>query len=226
MPLKNIVVVEDQNQPGMGLFIVNGLQEAAHDSIRVKLIDFRLVKRYLEKFAPDVIMLDLDSLNNMSALNVSLDIRTARPNQMIIFMSEQPAPELMRDGLQAALWNRSYWLEGPSRSPLVVLPEILRAYQGINSINPTVVEESASEAVHLSKLSPQQHRVMRLMAIGYSNAAIAEECKISVKAVERTIAAASKILEVTPASKDTNHRVNAAIRYRSAMNLATEMHIR
>ena len=37
------------------------------------------------------------------------------------------------------------------------------------------------------------------------------------KAVERTISAASKLLEVTPASTTTNHRVNAANKYLRAL---------
>jgi DNA-binding NarL/FixJ family response regulator len=58
---------------------------------------------------------------------------------------------------------------------------------------------------------------MRLMALGGSNSEIAKECNVSEKAVERTVSAASKLLEVIPASSATNHRVNAANKYLKAL---------
>jgi len=56
------------------------------------------------------------------------------------------------------------------------------------------------------------------MSTGLSNAAIGRQCGISTKAVERTIAAASKLLNVEAASAETNHRVNAAMKYLKAMS--------
>ena len=113
----------------------------------------------------------------------------------------------------SALWDRVYWLNEPSRNPSVVLSEILRAFNGLQQIRPSFLETAIDETNFAGLLSPHQHRVMRLMSLGGSNSEIAHECKTTEKAVERTISAASKLLEVTPASTTTNHRVNAANKY-------------
>ncbi|MEY2634668.1 MAG: hypothetical protein RIS75_608 [Actinomycetota bacterium] len=223
MELKTIVLVEDQNSSGNGSSILGRLQEAAKDSIRFKLIDCRLLQNYLELFSPSIIVLDLDAFDNISALRVALEIRTSRPNQLMIFMSEHSPTALIRDGMQAAVINHSYWLEKPSRSSDNVLQEILQAYHEMKPKKNVTPPQTAKADTEFSKLSPQQHRVMRLLAIGYSNAYIASECRISVKAAERTISSASKLLEVTPASKETNHRVNAALKYLFTVNPSPEV---
>ena len=79
------------------------------------------------------------------------------------------------------------------------------------------------EVEQLGELSPQQHRAMRLMSQGHSNSSIAEQCNISAKAAERTIAAASRILKVEPSSRETNHRVHAAMKYQAAMLQAANL---
>jgi DNA-binding NarL/FixJ family response regulator len=77
-----------------------------------------------------------------------------------------------------------------------VLTELESVYKGRAQLDSSLLEEALTESNYQGLLSPQQHRVMRLMASGMSNAAIGRECGISAKAVERTIAAASTLLDV------------------------------
>ena len=174
----------------------------------------------MKDFDPDVVVVDVDSLRQFEAINVAIEIRTINSEQVIIFGSDHPNPILVKEGMVAALWSRAYWLNEPSKNPGVVLPEIRRAFTGSKSLNPEVLQIAFTESRHIARLTPQQHRVMRLMADGFSNSKIAKECGITVKAVERTIAAASRILDVVPSTEEFNQRVKAAITYRRSMHFA------
>ncbi len=215
--LKKIVIIENSFHPGMGLFIARGFAAESNETLDTQVVDSELALEKILEFQPDVAILDLDSMRRVDALTIALEIRKSLPNQVIIFMAGKANPIFVREGMLSALWDRAYWLNEPSRNPSVVLSEILRAFNGLQQIRPSFLEAAIDETNFAGLLSPHQHRVMRLMALGGSNAEIARECKVSEKAVERTISAASKLLEVIPASTATNHRVNAANKYLRAL---------
>ena len=218
--LQRLLVVENTFRLGMGLLLAKILQIAGDPSLKTKVIDPEEIEKELEAFKPEVVVLDIDSLRHAAALQIALDIRAQNPDQIIVFMSEGANPILVKEGMLSALWSNAYWLNQPSRYPALVYPEILRAFNGKKQLSTEVLEAAVAETKHLGLLSPQQHRVMRLVSNGASNSKIAAECRLTVKAVERTIAAASKLLDVEPSSVDTNHRVNAANKYRRSMLFA------
>ena len=215
--LDRIAIIENAFHPGMGLFIARGFDAQSNATLETKVFDSEGAFADISIFKPDVVILDLDSMRRVDALNTALEIRKSLPNQVIIFMAGKANPIFVREGMLSALWDRAYWLNEPSRNPSVVLSEILRAYNGLQQIRPSFLENAIDESNFAGLLSPHQHRVMRLMALGGSNSEIAHECKVTEKAVERSISAASKLLEVTPASSTTNHRVNAANKYLRAL---------
>ncbi len=215
--LDRIAIIENAFHPGMGLFIARGFDAQSNATLETKVFDSEGALADISIFKPDVVILDLDSMRRVDALNTALEIRKSLPNQVIIFMAGKANPIFVREGMLSALWDRAYWLNEPSRNPSVVLSEILRAYNGLQQIRPSFLENAIDESNFAGLLSPHQHRVMRLMALGGSNSEIAHECKVTEKAVERSISAASKLLEVTPASSTTNHRVNAANKYLRAL---------
>jgi len=215
--LKKIVIIENSFHPGMGVFIARGFSEESNGTLDTQVLDSDTALEIICEFQPDVAILDLDSMRKVDALTIALDIRKSLPDQVIIFMAGKANPIFVREGMLSALWDRAYWLNEPSRSPAIVLSEILRAYNGLQQIRPSFLEAAITETNFAGLLSPHQHRVMRLMALGGSNSEIAKECNVSEKAVERTISAASKLLEVIPASSATNHRVNAANKYLRAL---------
>ena len=215
--LDRIAIIENSFHPGMGLFIARGFDEESNKTLETKVFDSEEALDKITVFKPQVAILDLDSMRRVDALKIALDIRKSMPDQVIIFMAGKANPIFTREGMLSALWDRVYWLNEPSRNPSVVLSEILRAYNGLAQIRPSFLENAIDETNFAGLLSPHQHRVMRLMALGGSNSDIAHECKVTEKAVERTISAASKLLDVTPASSTTNHRVNAASKYLRAL---------
>lgn len=218
MTLSKVLIVENSFRPGMGSFIAKGFEEAKGFKIRALVAPSEEVLKEVDNFLPDVVLINMDSLRRNDALAAALAVRKQDKTKVVIFISERENAPLTKEGMVAALYNHSYWLNRPCREPATVLAEIERALAGGRQTDPTLLEDALTETNYLGLLSPQQHRVMRLMAAGYSNAAIGEEVGITTKAVERTIAAASKLLNVEPASAQTNHRVNAAMKYLRAMS--------
>ncbi len=218
--LRRILIVENSYRPGIGLFIEKLFKSEKDPMLDSLVVDTDEVAKSLTKYKPDVVILDVDSLHHANALDVAISVREQYPHQVIVFSSDRANPVLVKEGMVAALWSRAYWLNQPTKHHAHVLPEIRWAFHGKKPLNSKVLEHAASETSHVGRLTPQQHRVMRLMALGASNSKIARECKMTPKAVERTIATASKLLEVEPSSPDTNHRVMAAMVYRRAVLFA------
>lgn len=220
MDLQRVLIVENSFRPGVGLHIAKLFRSENDPHLNSLVVDTDEVATSLEAYKPDVVILDVDSLRHANALDVAVAIRERNPNQAIMFSSDRSNPVLVKEGIVAALWSRAYWLSQPLKNSSLVLPEIQRAFSGKKPLNPQVLESAASDNSHVGRLSPQQHRVMRLMSLGASNAKIGRECGMTTKAVERTISSASKLLEVEPSSADTNHRVLAAMTYRRVVLFA------
>jgi DNA-binding NarL/FixJ family response regulator len=211
--LERVLIVANFFTPGVGLFVEKIIASSGQPTVDTRVVDLDEISSNISVFRPDAVILDVDSLRFTDSLNVAISIREMDPDQAIIFMSDQLNPALINEGMIAALWNRAYWINQPSRNPAMVLPEIVRAFNSSQRVKISVLSAAIKDSAQFGLLSPQQHRVMRLLAMGGSNSAIAQECNLTIKAVERTIATTSKILEVKPASEDTNHRVNAALKY-------------
>lgn len=218
--LRRILIVENSYRPGIGVFIEKLFKSEKDPMLDSLVVDTDEVAESLSKYKPDVVILDVDSLRHSNALDVAISVREQYPHQVIVFSSDKANPVLVKEGMVAALWSRAYWLNQPTKHHAHVLPEIRWAFHGKKPLNSKVLEHAADETSHVGRLTPQQHRVMRLMALGASNAKIARDCNMTPKAVERTIAAASKLLEVEPSSPETNHRVMAAMVYRRAVLFA------
>jgi DNA-binding NarL/FixJ family response regulator len=173
--MERILIVENSFRPGIGLFIARLVRNELDQRLESLVIDVDEVVATMTTFKPDVVILDVDSLRHARALDVAIDIREQNPNQVIMFSSERVNPILVKEGIVAALWSRAYWLNHPSKNPDLVIPEIERAFSGNRPLNPEVLESAASETSHVGRLSPQQHRVMRLMSLGASNVKIGRE---------------------------------------------------
>lgn len=223
--MERILIVENSFRPGVGLHIAKLFRSEHDPKLDSLVIDTDEIDATLTSYKPDVVILDVDSLRYANALDAAIGIRKLEPDQVIMFSSDRSSPVLVREGIVAALWSRAYWLNQPSKNPTLVLPEIQRAFSGKKPLNPHVLESAANETSHMGRLSPQQHRVMRLMSLGASNAKIGRECNMTTKAVERTISTTSKLLEVEPSSADTNHRVLAAMTYRRIVLFADLLEI-
>ncbi|CAB5240976.1 unannotated protein [freshwater metagenome] len=215
--LSRVLIAENGFHPANGKVVANGIENHSDGKVNTLIGDFTKTTELLNSFMPDLLLLDLDSLRKIDALNTALEARNHDDQVTVVFMTEQPSIAFVREGMISPLWHRAYWLEKPTRNPESIVEELHDAHNGTEQVSSEFLSACIDETYYMGILSPQQHRVMRLMAKGASNLEIANACKITEKAVERTISTASKLLNVEPASRQTNHRVNAANKYMRAL---------
>lgn len=215
--LDRVLLIENSYHPKNSEFI-SKLFETRASQIEFRVIDAEIFHQAISEFSPEVILIDVDSMRHRDALELAYEFQTLVPNTTVIFLSDRVNPIYVKEGMSSAIWSRAHWLNQPSRNPEIVIPAILRALKGQKQLNPEVLESANRQTGHIGLLTPQQHRVMQAMSRGASNSKIAQECHLTPKAVERTIAAACKLLGVSSSSVDINPRVTASNLYRSSMD--------
>lgn len=159
----------------------------------------------------DVAILDVNLLDgNGIALGVRL--QRADPRLSIILLSALDVLSLF-ETVQADVprpW--SYLSKRSTFSSQVLLSTVAAAAAGQSVIDPELVQRSTPRAgTGLAELSAGQLRVLRLVAEGLSNSAIAERLNIQERSVEGHLAAIYRVLDLNdPAS---NRRVAAVLRF-------------
>jgi DNA-binding NarL/FixJ family response regulator len=213
-PIDRLVIIENGYHPSTeGSVVALSFAARSHSNLKVVVLDHEKVLEQGLDFANSVLILDLDSMHKLDALNLALQIRKSKRKYIIMFMSANPIPVIVREGMLAALEEKAFWLKKPAHNGQNALKEIIRVAAGDVIDDFIFIETIISENSYLGLLSPHQHRVMRLMSVGQSNSEIAKSCKITSKAAERTISKASKLIGVPVSSSANNHRVLAANKY-------------
>jgi DNA-binding NarL/FixJ family response regulator len=209
-----LVIIENGYHPSTAGSVV-ALTFAARSisSLKVIVLDHEKMLEHRLDFANSVVIFDLDSMHKLDALNLALQIRKSNRKCIIVFMSANSKPVIVREGMIAALEENAFWLKEPARNGQNALSEIIRVVSGDFTEEFIFIESIISETSYLGLLSPHQHRVMRLMSVGLSNSEIAKSCKITAKAAERTISKSSKLIGVPASSSANNHRVLSANKY-------------
>jgi DNA-binding CsgD family transcriptional regulator len=180
--------------------------------VDVVIVDIEDALKELAEQQPQSVGLDVQSLGVEAAVSIASELNAEFPEMLVLLLS--PSAVAIDGDLQVELSvTNSRWITHLNLPPAEVLIEILNAY--IQSQKNRAVQTAAGLS---GLLTPQQHRVMQLVASGSSNASIARTCGISTKAVERTISSASKLMHVAPASAETNHRVTTVNRYLSVIH--------
>lgn len=136
--------------------------------------------RYVRGHKPDVLILDLN-MPGRPSLEVIPDMREASPETKIVVLTMQKEPAFARQALQLGVLG--YVLKEAADDELV--QAVLRASAGETYLQPALGAKLASEPESTtSDLSERETDVLRLIALGHTNAEIAEKLYISVRTVE------------------------------------------
>ena len=138
-------------------------------------------RRYTLGHRPDVLVLDLNLPEGLS-LNAIPDIRTQCPDTQIVVLTMQNEPAYARQALSAGALG--FVLKESAESELV--EAIRRAAVGDTYLNPRLGARVAAEPPPgpPDGLSERELDVLRMIALGHTNAEIANELYLSVRTVE------------------------------------------
>jgi two-component system response regulator NreC len=139
------------------------------------------VRRYVAGHHPDVLVLDLNLPEGLS-LNAIPDLRAEFPATQIVILTMQNEPAYARQALGAGALG--YVLKEAAESELV--DAVLRAAAGDTYLNPRLGARVAAEPPPgpPDGLSEREVDVLRMIALGHTNAEIAAQLYLSVRTVE------------------------------------------
>jgi len=136
--------------------------------------------RYVRGHKPNVLILDLN-MPGRSSLDAVPDIREASPNTEIVVLTMQNEPAFARRALQAGV--RGDVLKEAADAELV--QAVRSAAAGDTYLQPALGARLAASADRDgSELSDRERDVLRLIALGHTNAEVAEQLYISIRTVE------------------------------------------
>ncbi len=138
-------------------------------------------RRYVRGHHPDVLVLDLNLPDGLSLDSIP-EIRTEFPETQIVVLTMQSEPAYARRALSAGALG--YVLKEAAESELV--EALRRAAAGDTYLNPRLGARVAAEPPPgpPDGLSEREVEVLRMIALGHTNAEIAEQLYLSVRTVE------------------------------------------
>jgi two-component system response regulator NreC len=138
--------------------------------------------RYVRGHKPQVIVLDLNMPGTKTSLEAIPDIREASPGTNVVVLTMQDDPAFARSALQAGAL--AYVLKEAADNELI--EAVQRAAEGDSYLNPRL--GAALAALRPSsppdELTERETEVLRLIALGHTNAEIAQQLHLSVRTVE------------------------------------------
>jgi two-component system response regulator NreC len=142
--------------------------------------DVDSAQRYVRGHQPDVLVLDLN-MPGGSSLEAIPGIRAASPETQIVVLTMQDEPAFARQALGAGAIG--YVLKEAADSELVEAVRLAAVNESY--LNPRLGARVAAEPVGaVDDLSDREVAVLRMIALGHTNAEIAEQLFLSVRTVE------------------------------------------
>jgi two-component system response regulator NreC len=174
-----IVLADDHQVVRSGLRLLLDAEEGLE--VVAEASDVETARRYVRGHHPRVLVLDLNMPGGSSLEAIPL-IREESPETQIVILTMQQEPAFAREALRAGALG--YVLKEAADEELV--EAVRNAAAGDSYLNPRLGARIASEPPPgpPDDLSQREVDVLRLIALGHTNAEIAEQLYLSVRTVE------------------------------------------
>jgi len=211
-----VVIGEDEALMREGLSLV--LARAGVDVVG-SAADAGSLQRCVDELLPDMLITDIRMPpgNSDDGLRAALAIRARFPEMGIVVLSQHVQRQYALELLADRPARTGYLLKQRIADVHGFCRDIHRVREGGTVLDPEVVEimlVRAGQGNGIGRLTPRQRAVLKLIAEGRSNAAIARELAIADKTVVQHTSQIYDQLGLPP-SDDDHRRVLAVVRYLS-----------
>ncbi|MEO6859883.1 MAG: response regulator transcription factor [Solirubrobacteraceae bacterium] len=174
-----VVIADDHAMVRRGLRQVLDAEDGFE--VVAEAADLDGARRYVRGHHPDVLVLDLNLPEGLS-LGAIPEIRAECPDTQIVVLTMQNEPAYARQALSAGALG--YVLKEAAEAELV--EAVRRAAMGDTYLNPRLGARVAAEPPPgpPDGLSEREVQVLRMIALGHTNAEIADGLFLSVRTVE------------------------------------------
>ena len=216
MPIR-LVLAEDQ------YFVREGIRRLleTQDELEVAAVcdDLDSLLAAVDAERPDVVVTDIRMPpgDGDEGIQAALRLRETNPDVGVVVLSQYATPSFVLALLEGGSEGRAYLLKERVKDVEQLVAAIRAVAEGGSVMDPKVVEalvaeNARSEESPLSQLTPRERDVVREMAEGKNNAAIAASLFLTERSVEKVIHSIFLKLGLTwePA---VNKRVKAVILY-------------
>jgi len=177
-----IVLADDHGVVRAGLRLLLG--EDPEFEVVAEATDVDGALRAVLGHKPDVLVLDLNMPGEQSSLEALPGVTERSPETKTVILTMQEDPEYARRALRAGAFG--YVLKEAADSELI--EAVRRAAAGGTYLNPALGALLATTPEHplgrTDDLSEREVEVLRLIALGHTNAEIGEQLFLSVRTVE------------------------------------------
>lgn len=167
-------------------------------------------------YQPDVAIVDLREDRTPAALEVARTVRREHPATGVVVLAERVAVDSARTLLEAVSTGVGYLLKDRIADVEDFVGQVRAVAADGTAIDAAVIREVATlGGSHdpLDDLTAREGEVLRLIAEGFSNDAIAERLVVTKRAVEKHVSSIFLKLDLPPTT-DGERRVLAALAYR------------
>jgi DNA-binding NarL/FixJ family response regulator len=192
------------------------LTDRGHDVI-VSVGDGDSLRAAVAETQPDVCVIDIRMPPSFTdeGLRAAIALRRSHPDVGVLVFSQYVETRYAAELLSGSASGVGYLLKDRVADVREFVDALTRVAAGGTALDPEVVTQligASRRREPLSRLTPREQEVLRLMAEGLSNAGIAAALVVSDGAVEKHIANIFAKLDLPPSDTE-NRRVLAVLRY-------------
>ncbi len=176
-----IVLADDHAVVRSGLRLI--LEREPGFTVASEVGDVDAALRAVLGHKPDVVVLDLNMPGSISSLDAIPEVPRRSPGTRIVVLTMQDEPEFARRALRAGA--AAYVLKESADAELVqAINEVAAGRTYLNPVLGARMAASPEDAGPQDDLSPREVEVLRLIALGHTNAEIGKALHLSTRTVE------------------------------------------